>query len=298
MIPFLKPGDTIALAAPSRKVFPVDYEPFSQFLLQKGYKVKLSSNLGLSHHQFAGNDAERAVALNALFEDSTVKAMVMVRGGYGAARIVDLLNWNILQQKPKWICGFSDITVFLNHAYSKTGLPSIHSDMSVHFSNDEHRPNFDQLMNVLEGQKVIIETKPHPFNRKGKAHGILVGGNLSVFYSLLGSQSFPDMREKILFIEDLDEYLYHIDRMMLAFERAGIFSHLAGVVVGGMSDMRDNEVAFGMNAVEIANNFFKRLDIPVMYNFPAGHITDNRSFFVGAPTRIVVDEAFGLLEQY
>lgn len=288
--PFLKSGDTIALAATSRKVTPADYEPFRDFLLQKGYRVKLASNLNKEHHQFAGTDTERALALNELFADPEVKAIVMVRGGYGAARIVDLVNWDLFQKNPKWLCGFSDITVFLNHIHTQFGIQSIHSDMAVHFADDAYRPNFDLLMNLLEGKQTRISVEPNSLNQQGKASGIMVGGNLSVLYSMLGSESFPNMNGKVLFIEDLDEYLYHIDRMMVAFERSGVFDKVNAVVVGGMSDMHDNEVSFGMNAYEIVSSHLKKHAIPVIFNFPAGHTITNKPFFIGAETSIVADE--------
>lgn len=294
-IPFLKPGDTIALAAPARKATPADYEPFRDFLLQKGYRVKLASNLDKAHHQFAGTDTERALALNEIFDDPEIKAIIMVRGGYGAARIVDLVNWDLFKRNPKWLCGFSDITVFLNHIQAQCGLPTVHSDMAVHFSDEAYRPNFDLLMNLLEGEKSSISAEPHFLNQQGEAAGILVGGNLSVLYSMLGSVSFPDMSGKILFIEDLDEYLYHIDRMMLALERAGVFEKVKAVVVGSMSDMRDNEVSFGINAYEIVSSHLKKYAVPVMFGFPAGHTKTNKPFFVGAETRVVVDKKWSVV---
>jgi len=287
-IPFLRTGDTIALAAPSRKVSASDFEPFENYLTEKGFKVIRAGNLNLADNQFAGTDAERISAMNDLFENPEIKAIIAVRGGYGAARIVDQLNWNELLQHPKWLCGFSDFTVLLNHQYACNGLPALHSDMAVHFGQSGYEENFLSLLSALTGKPVSISVSAHPFNRVGSANGILVGGNLSVLYSMLGSVSLPDMHGKILFLEDLDEYLYHIDRMMQGLKRAGVFNHLAGVVVGTMSEMHDNEIPFGKDAETIIRDQLNEYDFPLMFGFPAGHTELNRAFFTGAETTIDV----------
>ncbi|HBG70584.1 MAG: hypothetical protein A2W93_08365 [Bacteroidetes bacterium GWF2_43_63] len=296
-IPFLKTGDTIAIVAPSRKVQPADYEPFEQYLIENGFKVVRASNLTLADNQFAGSDAERISALNDLFANPEVKAIIAVRGGYGAARIVDQLNWNALLQHPKWLCGFSDFTVLLNHQYACNALPALHSDMAVHFGQNEYADNFSSLLGALTGKPISMRISTHPFNRVGNAQGILVGGNLSVLYSMLGSASFPDVHEKILFLEDLDEYLYHIDRMILALKRAGVFNHLAGVVIGTMSEMHDNEIPFGKNAEEIIRDQLSEFSFPLMFGFPAGHTEMNRPFFTGAETTIDVSQSVSVFCQ-
>lgn len=289
--PFLKSGDTIALAAPSRKVSLADFEPFGNFLVENGFRVVRASNLTLSDNQFAGTDAERISAMNVLFENPDVKAIVAVRGGYGAARIVDQLNWNALQANPKWLCGFSDFTVLLNHQYACNGLPALHCDMAVHYGQPGYEDNFSSLLDALTGKPVSMRIPQHKLNSVGKANGILVGGNLSVLYSMLGSASLPDMSGKFLFLEDLDEYLYHIDRMMVALKRAGVFDRLAGVVVGTMSEMHDNDVPFGKNAEEIISNQLSEFSFPLMFGFPAGHTNLNRAFFIGVETEIEVSES-------
>jgi len=290
-IPFLKTGDTIALAAPSRKVLASDFEPFVNYLNEKGFKVIRATNLNLSDNQFAGTDAERVSAMNELFGNPDVKAIIAVRGGYGAARIVDQLNWNAMLQHPKWLCGFSDFTVLLNHQYACNGLPALHSDMAVHFGQNGYEDNFSSLLDALMGKPISISVSKHPFNRQGNAKGILVGGNLSVLYSMLGSASFPDMHGKILFLEDLDEYLYHIDRMMLGLKRAGVFDHLAGAVIGTMSEMHDNDIPFGKDAETIIRDQLIEYDFPLMFDFPAGHTELNRAFFIGAETAMAVSES-------
>ena len=287
-IPFLKTGDTIAFAAPSRKVLASDFEPFEHFLIQNGFNVIRATNLKMSDDQFAGTDAERVSAMNDLFGNPDVKAIIAVRGGDGAARIDDQLNWNALLQHPKWVCGFSDCTVLLNHQYACNGLPALHSDMAVHFGQSGYEDNFFSLLDALTGKPVSMSISGHPFNRPGNASGILVGGNLSVLYSMLGSASFPDMHGKLLFLEDLDEYLYHIDRMMLGLKRAGVFDNLAGVVIGTMSEMHDNETPFGKDAETIIRDQLCEYSFPLLFGFPAGHTELNKAFFVGAETAIDV----------
>ncbi len=296
-IPFLKTGDTIALAAPSRKVSLTDFAPFEHFLTDKGYKVIRASNLNASFHQFAGNDAERISAMNELFQNPEVKAIIAVRGGYGAARIVDQLNWKALLEHPKWLCGFSDFTVLLNHQFATNKLPSLHSDMAVHFGQPGYGDNFTSMLDALEGKPVAFNVGAHRLNRSGKAEGMLVGGNLSVLFSMLGSVSFPDMHGKILFLEDLDEYLYHIDRMLNALKRAGVFDHLAGVVIGTMSDMHDNEVPFGSDAETIIRHHLSGFEFPLIFGFPAGHTELNRAFFIGADTSIAINDNGGVVMQ-
>lgn len=297
-IPFLKTGDTIAIVAPSRKVQPADYEPFEQYLIENGFKVVRASNLNMTDNQFAGTDSERISAMNALFENSEVKAIIAVRGGYGAARIVDQLNWNALKSNPKWLCGFSDFTVLLNHQYACNALPTLHSDMAVHFGQNGYADNFSSLLGALTGKPISMRISKHSFNRVGNAQGILVGGNLSVLYSMLGSASFPDMHEKILFLEDLDEYLYHIDRMMQGLKRGGVFNHLAGVVIGTMSEMHDNETPFGKNAEEIIRDQLSEYSFPLLFGFPAGHTELNHSFFIGVETGIEVGEVDSIFRQF
>ncbi|KAF5031786.1 putative murein peptide carboxypeptidase [anaerobic digester metagenome] len=268
----------------------MDFEPFEKYLTENGFKVIHARNLDLSDNQFAGTDAERISAMNDLFENPDVKAIIAVRGGYGAARIVDQLNWKALLNHPKWLCGFSDFTVLLNHQCACNGLPTMHSDMAVHFGQNGYEDNFSSMMDALTGKPISMRISGHPFNRPGKANGILVGGNLSVLYSMLGSASFPDMHGKILFLEDLDEYLYHIDRMVVALKRAGVFNDLAGVVIGTMSEMHDNETPFGKGAEEIILDQLSEFSFPLMFGFPAGHTELNRSFFIGAGTEIEVGE--------
>jgi len=285
-IPFLKKGDTIAIATPSRKAGLSDFELFENYLAERGFKTVRAGNIFLSDNQFAGNDSSRIEAMNNLIEDKKIKAIVAVRGGYGAVRIVDKLNWDTLSKNPKWLCGFSDFTVLLNHNFAHNRLPAIHSDMAVHYGLKEYESNFEKLIDLLIGKPLELCFSSHPLNKYGEAEGVIVGGNLSVMYSLLASKSFPDTKGKILFLEDLDEYLYHIDRMIVGLKRAKVFDGVAGVVVGSFSEMRDNEISFGKNAEEIIYEHLSEFSFPLIFGFPAGHTSKNHPFYIGAETKI------------
>lgn len=279
---YLQKGDTIALAAASRKIKEEDYLAFEKYLIEKSFNVIRADNLSLTNNYFAGNDKDRIAAMNVLFENPEIKAIFMIRGGYGAARIVDSLNWDAFLKNPKWLCGYSDVSVFLNHVFANYKMPSLHADMPVHFPDrDYDRRNFSEIINVLSGKTVSYELSPHNLNSFSSIKGVLVGGNLSVLYSLLGSNSFPETKDAILFIEDLDEELYNVDRMILALKRAGVFERVNGVLLGGMTEMKDSETSFGFSAEELIVEHLKKDKIPLIFNFPAGHTCLNLPFYIG-----------------
>lgn len=284
---YLQKGDTLALAAASGKIKEEDYLAFEKYLIEKSFNVIRADNLSLTNNYFAGNDKDRIVAMNALFENPEIKAIFMIRGGYGAVRIVDSLNWDAFLKNPKWLCGYSDVSVFLNHAFANYKMPSLHADMPIHFSDKNYdRRNFSEILNVLSGKIVSYELSPHHLNSFSSIKGVLVGGNLSVLYSLLGSNSFPETKDVILFIEDLDEELYHVDRMILALKRAGVFKRVNGVLIGGMTEMKNSETPFGFRAEELIVEHLKKEGIPLVFNFPAGHTCLNLPFFIGKETII------------
>jgi muramoyltetrapeptide carboxypeptidase len=280
----LKPGDTIGIAATARKVSPEEMDPAIAIIESWGYRVVLAKNIYAADNQFAGTDKERAAGIQNLLDDPNVKAILFARGGYGTVRIIDLLFFTGFKKKPKWIAGFSDITV-LHSLLQKEGIASIHSPMAINMvsgqSHSSHERSIEELRLLLSGETITYGMKPHALNRKGEGSGILTGGNLSVLYSLLASPSETSTEDKILFLEDLDEYLYHIDRMMMALKRAGRLDKLAGLVVGGMNDMKDNTVPFGRNAEEIILNAVKEYNYPVCFGFPAGHQQENTPFILG-----------------
>ncbi len=281
--PSLKKGDTIGIAATARKISREELQTALQLFESVGLQVVLAPNLFAINHQFAGTDQQKADDFNALLANPQIKAIVCARGGYGTVRMVDLVHWDLLKQQPKWIIGYSDITVLHSHIHNHLGIATLHATMPLGMdaANPQKAEAQNSLCAAIMGALPQFDMPTHPLNKTGDAKGIITGGNLSVLYSLLGSASFPDTEGKILFLEDLDEYLYHIDRMMMGLKRAGKLKNLAALVVGGMSDMRDNAVPFGKTAEEIIADVVAEYNYPVYFNFPAGHIDRNLALPLG-----------------
>ncbi len=286
--PPLQPGDTIAITCPARKITAAELEPAIAIIKSWGYNVLLGNTVGGEYNQFSGTDEERAADMQQLLDNPKIKAIISARGGYGNVRVVDKLDWTQFKQNPKWLVGYSDSTVM--HAQLQAlGFASLHASMPVNFAKNSIDA-LNSIKDALSGKGLAYSVAPHEYNHNGKAEGELIGGNLSVLISISGSQSDIDTRGKILFIEDLDEYLYHIDRMMNQLDRSGKLGHLAGLVIGGMSDMRDNTIPFGKDAYQIIQERVAKYNYPVCYNFPAGHIADNRSLVLGATHKLEVTE--------
>lgn len=282
--PYLQPGDTVAIVATARKISREELLQAISVLENAGFRVKLGSSIGLVNHQLAGTDAQRAADFQAQLNDTEVKAIFCARGGYGTVRIIDQIDWRNFQANPKWIVGFSDITVLHSHLNQNLTIPTIHGEMPFNFGKSDKDPrSVAALLALLQGQPVDYPVQTHPLNRPGKMSGRLVGGNLSVIYSLMGSVSQLDTSGTILFLEDLDEYLYHIDRMMLCLKRAGMLNELKGLIVGGMTQMNDNAIAFGRSAEQIIRDTVEEYDYPIQFGFPAGHTALNLPLLMGAP---------------
>lgn len=283
--PYLRRGDLVAIASPARKVSHEELLPAIRLFESWGLRVALPDHLFDSHHQWAGTDQTRAALMQRLLDDPEVKAIICARGGYGTVRIIDQLDFSAFIQHPKWIVGYSDITVLHSHIYRHCGIETLHAVMPVNITTEtagQPAPAIATLRQALFGGEADCRFDCHPLNRAGVGEGPLVGGNLSILYSLCGSPSAIDTRGKILFIEDLDEYLYHIDRMMQNLKRNGSLAQLAGLVVGRFSDMHDNAVPFGMGAEEIIKACVEEYAYPVAFGFPAGHIgIENRALFLG-----------------
>lgn len=289
--PYLKAGSTIGICAPARKVSPEELAPGISLMESWGFHVKTAKNLFAAENQFSGSDAQRTADMQELMDDPTVDAIISARGGYGCVRIIDRLNFNRFAQQPKWIIGFSDLTVFHNHLHQQFQIPSIHAAMVFSMGDDRCTPEaLGNLKQLLTGSEIRYSVENSVWNRKGSAEGILVGGNLSLLYALSGSASDIDTRGKILFIEDLDEYLYHIDRMLMQLKRSGKLEGLNGLIVGGMSDMRDNAIPFGKTAEEIIAEAVSEYSFPVCMNFPAGHIQNNQPLLMGGRVSLEVGE--------
>ncbi len=280
----LSQNSRIALVAPARKVLYEDVSYAINYIKEKGFVPVYDDRLFLSENQFAGSDEDRAMVLQSYLDNPDIDAIICVRGGYGTVRIVDRLDFSKFVQNPKWIVGYSDVTV-LHAKLQSLGIESLHATMPINFQTNTQQ-SLDTLFDALMGKDIVYDYPRSALDIKGKAEGVIVGGNISVLYSLLGSEIFPDTKDRILFLEDLDEYLYHIDRMMTSFERAGVFDNIKGLVVGGLTNMHDNSVPFGKSAEEIILEKVYKRNIPVMFDFPAGHIDDNRAVILGREFRM------------
>ncbi|MBM3447463.1 MAG: LD-carboxypeptidase [Bacteroidetes bacterium] len=295
--PALRTGDKIMVIAPSRAVDHAELESWTGWMQNRGYQVLYGASIGVREQQFGGSDALRAHDLQEALSNPEIRAIFFARGGYGAALLLDRIQWKVLQENPKWLCGYSDATAVLNHAHATTGIVTLHGPMPFQFDtsmpmegiNAEHgRPNLDweHTLKIMEGG--LMEPKPndpprnfYPFEPKilskhsasalWPLEGKLIGGNLSVLYSLLGSCSLPDSNDAILIVEDLDEYLYHLDRMWLALQRSGYLNRLKAILIGDFTEMRDNTIPFGKDPCSIAVERTRSLGIPCIAGLSFGH---------------------------
>ena len=283
----LNKGDKIGLVSTARYISSKELKGAIKVLEEWGLNVILGLNIFCKNEQFAGTDIQRATDLQMMINDNSIKAILCTRGGYGTARIVDLIDFTNLFTHPKWIIGYSDITVLHTHI-NKLGLASLHATMPINFNTNTS--NSLQSMHAClfqQQQKIISPT--YYLNKNGHVNAEIVGGNLSVIYSLLGSKSEIDTVGKILFLEDLDEYLYHIDRMVLNLKRNNKFSQLKGLIVGAMHDMHDNTISFGKSVNEIIYGHTIDYNFPICFNFPAGHISNNTSLILGKKSELEIN---------
>ena len=295
--PYLQKGSTIGITCPSGYVS-VDRVAYAKQLLELwGFRVKIGATVGSEHHYFSGNDAARLTDLQNMLDDPDLDAILMGRGGYGLSRIIDQVDFSFFNRKPKWICGFSDITVLHNHIHAQSGIPTLHSPMGSAFSPDT--ANSDHIKNfyaALFGESLHYHTEPSQYNREGKAEGILTGGNLAMLAHLTGSSSEVNTDGKLLFIEDIGEYLYNVDRLLLNLKRAGKFDQLKGLIVGGFTDMQDTERPFGQTVEEIIWEKVKDYDYPVCFGFPCGHQDINYTLTLGMQHKLIVTDQGAHLE--
>jgi muramoyltetrapeptide carboxypeptidase len=292
---YLKKGDTIAIVSPARAIASEEIQPAIRFFEKHGLHVVLGKHIHTKHHQMAGTDAEKVEDIQAFINDPNIRAIVSTRGGYGCVRLIDQLDLTPLAKQNKWFVGYSDVTVFHSHIHQNFGTPTIHSTMPINISNEpslEELESNTTLIAALMGQDIRYDIASHPLNIEGDASGILVGGNLSILYSICGSASDISTQGKILFIEDLDEYLYHIDRMMMNLKRTGKLEHLAALVVGGMSDMNDNDIPYGKTAEEIILEHTAAYDYPIYFGFQAGHQKPNVALRLGMKAEIKDNQLF------
>ena len=295
---YLTKGDKIAIVSTARKISKEEIEPAIKKFTEWGLNVILGKNIFNSYNQFAGTDEERLSDLQQMLDDNSIKAIVCSRGGYGTVRIINKLNFDKFIKSPKWIVGYSDITV-LHSKINELNIESIHAIMPINFpkSNKETK-SIVSLKKALFGEQIKYEIKPHKFNKHGSAKATIVGGNLSILYSLRGTSLDLDTDGKILFIEDLDEYLYHIDRMMQNLKLGNKLKNLKGLIIGGMCDMNDNTIPFGKDAYEIINDAIAEYNYPVCYNFPSGHIKQNLALILGGKISLDINNLQTTVEFY
>lgn len=296
----LKKGDTIGVVSTARKITTKELAPSVEFVKQWGLNVVLGKSIDAEENQYAGNDELRKSDFQDMLDNPDIDAIWCAKGGYGTVRIIDGLDFSEFLKNPKWIIGYSDITVLHSHIHN-LNVETLHAQILL--GVETKSPETSQsIRKVLFGEDYKVtyfvsdeelsykeSSSGSKLNRNGNAKGILTGGNLSVLYSLCGSDSALHTDGKILFIEDLDEYLYHIDRMMVNLKRNGMLQNLAGLIVGGMTEMHDNIIPFGKTAEEIVWDAVKEYKYPVCFNFPAGHIDDNRALVMGREIELIVD---------
>jgi muramoyltetrapeptide carboxypeptidase len=287
--PYVRSGDLVGITAPARWVDPDDIKFFLSVLEQEGLKT-MTGSIHTRHHQFAGEDDVRLHDLQHMLDHPDIRAIFCARGGYGTIRLLNNIDLKGFAEHPKWVVGFSDITALHAFLQMRIGVASIHAAMpftlkGVAYADD---PSVTSLFGILKGDLPSYSAGANPLNRVGEGTGTLLGGNLSVLYSLTGTLFQIPTRGAILFLEDVDEYLYHIDRMMQNLKLAGMLENLAGLVVGGLTDMHDNEVPFGMEAAEIIRAAVEEFNFPVCFDFPAGHVEGNMALVLGRQVSLEV----------
>ena len=293
--PPLQRGQRVAIVGTARKTTREELSAALDTLTGWGLEVVLGESITAAHHQFAGPDDLRRRDFQRQLDDPDIHAILCARGGYGTARFVDDLDFTHFQAHPKWVAGFSDITVLHGHLL-RLGYQSIHGPMPLLFHQPGGETALETLRQALFGESGPgLTAPPHALNRPGTATGELVGGNLSLLHTVTGTASQASFAGRVLFLEDLDEYLYHIDRMLLHLHRSGQLAGLVGLAVGHFSLMRDNAVPFGSTAYEIIDHYAQRYDFPVGYGFSIGHEADNQALVVGRVATLTVDGSGGHL---
>ncbi|WP_303310131.1 LD-carboxypeptidase [Hymenobacter sp. BT730] len=291
----LRSQDRVAIVCTARKASHEDLATAIATLTSWGLEVVLGESTNIAHHQFGGDDEVRRRDFQRQLDDPSIRAILIARGGYGTPRIIDQLDFTRFAENPKWIAGFSDITT-LNCHLLRLGHESIHGVMPIFFHQPGGEAALESLKRALFGEPIIYTVPAHELNRFGTAEGELIGGNLSMLQNLTGTPSDCPTDGRILFLEDTDEYLYAIDRMMVHLERTGKLRHLAGLLVGHFSNPQDNQVPFGQTPYEIIDTYAGRYNFPVIYGFPVGHEPENMALICGRRTRITVDESGARVE--
>jgi muramoyltetrapeptide carboxypeptidase len=291
--PFLRPGDTIGITCPAGFMTREKALACIGTLEAWGYRVREGRTLGgHSDNYFSGTDEQRLEDLQEMLDDRDIDAILCGRGGYGLSRIIDRIDFSVFRRQPKWIIGFSDITVLHAHLFTTLQIATLHAPMAGAFNDGgADTPGVLSLKRVLAGEPMSYSFGSHPYNRNGQTRGILVGGNLSLVAHLVGSASDLDTDGKILFLEDVGEYLYHIDRMLRQLKRSGRLDHLAGLVIGGFSESKDTMRPFGSSVEEIIREVVKEYGYPVCYGFPVSHGMENVALKIGVEYTLKITPA-------
>ena len=297
--PYLKPGDTIGLLAPAGFMPFEKMENCIETLQNWGYNLSFGNTAhSESQNYFSGTDDERLADLQHMLDDKNIKAILCARGGYGLSRIIDKLNFKKFRKRPKWIIGFSDVTILHAHIFSNYKIVTLHAPMAAAFNDDGfNQPYVLSLKSSLEGLPANYECKGHDLNIEGRVKGQLVGGNLCLLAHLIGTPSDINTKNKILFLEDVGEYLYNIDRLMLQLKRSGKFEKLAGLIIGGFADSKDTERPFGSSAYEIIYEQVKKYHFPVCFDFPVSHNKENYALKVGGKYTLEVGKDTVILQE-
>lgn len=300
----LKQGDVIGITSPAGYITSAEIQSAVKKIESWGYKIKIGNTIDKRDFTFGGSDDERAKDFQAMLDDPNIKAIMCARGGYGSVRIIDKLNWEKFKARPKWIIGFSDITIFHSHLNRNFGIASIHSKMCNSFPDDWNMAEPVQIETIesirlaLSGKKMNYTAVPNIQNRNGTAEGILVGGNLKTLESLAGSKSDLVTAGKILFVEDTGEYMYSVDRMFWNLKRSGKLSKLKGLIVGGFKiKVDENADDFGKTLQEVVMEKVKEFSYPVCFDFPVGHQKSNFALKCGVKHRLFVSSNESVLKE-
>ena len=296
--PYLSKGDTVGIVCPGGYMPAEKAQTCIETLQQWGFEVKTGSTLGARSDYFAGTDEQRLDDLQQMLDDEKIKAILCGRGGYGTGRIIDRLNFTKFRKRPKWIIGYSDITILHSHIFSRFKIASLHSPMAAAFNDDEYNNEYIQsLRAVLTGKKPAINCEVNTYNNIGTASATLVGGNLSLLAHLTGTPSDVSTTGKILFVEDVGEYIYNIDRMMYQLKRSGKFNELEGLIIGGFTEVKDTVMPFGKDVYEVVYDVIKEYNYPVCFRFPVGHTRENFVLKIGAQYKLQVGTKMVTLQE-
>lgn len=288
--PYLQPGDEVAILSPASFPPTENWKQGVEVLENWGLRVRMAPNYLSRHFGLGGTDAERLSDLQQMLDDPSIKAIFPIRGGYGSSRLLDSLDFSGFKTHPKWIVGFSDITALLCEV-DRLGFASIHGPMPHNFCQKGGEAALQNLHSLLFEGSTSVSAPSHPLNRLGEASAEIIGGNLSLLCHLIGSPTFASTAGKILFLEEIGERLYHVDRMLLQLKRAGLFQNLSGLIVGGFTDCNEASLTIGKTAFELVAEHTSGTSYPIAFDFPAGHIPNNQPLVFGVKTKLLVNAA-------